>query len=125
MNEAELIEAWSTARLHIIVSQFAPTFLLAVSVVLFVLGVADQPIAVRLAMAGILLASGILGAVVQFSAATEGLAVIAALAALPARTPVGQAITRLGWTMTVVRFVTPAVFVAIFVAEILALFIPR
>lgn len=125
MTEHELIAAWATARNHIIVSQLAPTFLLAVSVLLFVTGVAEQPIAVRLAMAGILLASGILGAVVQFGAATEGLAVIASLAALPAATRVGQAVVGLRWTMVVVRIVTPVIFVAIFVAELWALFIPR
>lgn len=125
MTEADLIRAWSTARRHIVISQVAPTFLLAASLLLFVLDVADQPLAVRLAMAGILLASGLLGAVVQFAAASEALAVIGSLAALPATTPVGRTILGLRWTMIVVRIVTPVIFVAIFAAELWALFLPR
>lgn len=125
MDERELIAAWSTARNHIIVSQLAPTLLLAVSVLLFVAGVAQQPLAVRLAFAGILLASGVLGAIVQFGAASEGLAITASLAALPAATRVGQTIIGLRWTMVVVRIVTPIIFVAIFVAELWALFVSR
>jgi hypothetical protein len=76
-------------------------------------------------MAGILLASGILGAVAQITAATEGLAVSRALADLPAATPLGRSIAGMRWAMTIVRVVTPAVFVAIFLAELWALFIGR
>lgn len=125
LDEADLIRAWSVARNHIVISQIAPTLLLAASVLLFVLGVAEQPLPVRLALAGILLASGVLGAVVQFAAASEALAVVASLTALPAATPVGRTIAGLGWTMMVVRVVTPVIFVAIFAAELWALFLPR
>ena len=122
MDERELIARWTTARNHIVLSQIAPTFLLAVSLVLFVLGVATQPVAVRLAMTGILLASGILGAVVQITAASEGLGAVRVLAALPDRSPVAQSIVDLGWTMQIVRIVTPIIFLAVFAAEIWALF---
>jgi len=50
MNELDLISLWTKTRWHIIVSQ--------------------------LATAGVLLASGILGAVAQVSAANEGLTII-------------------------------------------------
>jgi hypothetical protein len=123
VTEQELIRAWQVARWHIIVSQFAPTFLLTLSIA-FLWSASYLPVPVRLAAAGILLASGILGAVAQISAAQEGLAVVEDLKALPAATAVGRRIARGALWMRVVQFVTPAIFVVIFVIELVALFAP-
>ena len=84
MTETQLIAHWNTARWHIIVSQLAPTFLLAVTVWMLVDGLAETALPVRLAAIGILLASGVLGAVAQFAAANEGAAVIEELRGLDA-----------------------------------------
>jgi hypothetical protein len=67
MTEIDLLGLWQKARLHLVISQMAPTFLLIATVALFPLGLGQAPIVVRLAALGILLASGILGALVQFS----------------------------------------------------------
>ena len=85
MSESELLGLWQKARLHLVLSQMAPTFLLIATVALFPLGLGQAPIVVRLAALGILLASGILGALVQFGAAAEAQAVATDLAALKTR----------------------------------------
>lgn len=69
--------------LDIIVPQLAPTLLLTATVWMLVGGLGDRELPVRIAAAGILLASGVLGAVSQYAAATEGRAVIDALRAMP------------------------------------------
>ena len=110
--------------MHIVVSQLAPTFLLTVTITALALNGGDGgPIAVRIAAAGILLASGILGAVAQYTAASEAQAIAADLRQLenPSRV-VAQIITTAGWTM-IVKFVTPAIFSAIFSAILWQLFI--
>ena len=121
MTEFELLRLWQKARLHIVVSQMAPTFLLIATVALFPLGLGQAPLVVRLAALGILLASGILGALVQFSSSAEAQAVSADLAALKTRSATSErAITLAPW-LNVVKFVTPAVFGVIFLLLMAAL----
>ena len=123
MNELDLISLWTKARWHIIVSQLAPTFLLAATVGFMALGLADASIATRLAAAGILLASGILGAVAQVSAANEGLTVIEDLTASQATTLVASRIMQSAPLLNVVKFVTPTVFILVFLALLAAMFL--
>jgi hypothetical protein len=122
MTENELIRHWNTARWHIIASQLAPTLLLALTVWMLVDGLAGASLAVRVAATGILLASGILGAAAQYAAATEGGAIVAGLAALDAPSPLARRIIAMGNGVHVVRFVTPAIFIVVFIALVLALF---
>ena len=123
MTENDLLAHWTTARWHIIVSQLAPTFLLAVTVWMLIEGLAETPLPVRLAAAGILLASGVLGAAAQFAAAQEGLAVIAELRALPSVSALGARVIASARGVDVVRFVGPAIFIAVFGALLWALFL--
>lgn len=123
MTEQELIAQWTSARWHIIVSQIAPTLLLALTVWMLLEGLAGTPIWVRLAATGILLASGILGAATQYGAATEGAGVVAALQALDSPGPVAQRIIGMGAGVLIVRFVTPTIFALVFVALMVALYV--
>ncbi len=123
MTETELIAQWNTARWHIIVSQLAPTFLLAVTVWMLVDGLAETELPVRLAAAGILLASGVLGAITQFAAASEGRAIIESLRSLPSSSTLSRRIVAMGRGVEIVRFVTPTIFVLTFVALLWALFL--
>ncbi|GAA1726978.1 hypothetical protein GCM10009766_03320 [Microcella frigidaquae] len=123
MTENELIALWTRARWHIIVSQLAPTFLLAVTVWLLLEGLGEAPLAARLAATGILLASGVLGATAQFSAGQEALAVIDDLRALPATSAVGRRIIASARGVDIVRFVGPAIFVLTFAALLAALYL--
>lgn len=123
MTENELIALWTRARWHIIVSQLAPTLLLAATVWLLLEGLGEAPLAVRLAATGILLASGVLGATAQFSAGQEALAVIDDLRALPAASAVGRRIIASARGVDIVRFVGPAVFVLTFAALLAALYL--
>lgn len=123
MTENELIALWTRARWHIIVSQVAPTFLLAVTVWLLLEGLGDAPVAVRLAATGILLASGVLGATAQFSAGQEALAVIDDLRTLPANSAVARRVIASARGVDIVRFVGPAIFVLTFAALLAALYL--
>lgn len=123
MTETELIAQWNTARWHIIVSQLAPTFLLAVTVWMLVEGLAETELPVRLAAAGILLASGVLGAITQFAAASEGRAIIESLRSLPSSSTLSRRIVAMGRGVEIVRFVTPTIFVLTFAALLWALFL--
>mgnify|MGYP001161706370 CR=1 FL=1 len=123
MTETELIAQWNTARWHIIVSQLAPTFLLAVTVWMLVDGLAETELPVRLAAAGILLASGVLGAITQFAAASEGRAIIESLRSRPSSSTLSRRIVAMGRGVEIVRFVTPTIFVLTFVALLWALFL--
>jgi ABC-type phosphate transport system permease subunit len=69
-----------------------------------------------------LLASGILGALVQYSASAEGQAIADDLKQLPAKTIVAKRVISLGPWLLVSKIVTPAVFIGIFGALMLALF---
>ena len=122
MTERDLISLWAKARWHVVISQLAPTFLLAVTVGLLTMGLADATLATRIAAAGILLASGILGAVAQISAANEGLTIIQDLTASQASTLLSSRIMQSAPYLLVVKFVTPSVFIIVYVALLLALF---
>ena len=114
MTELELIQLWNKNRQQIITAQFAPTFLLTASIGFLQFGLIETGWLVKFAALGILLASGILGALSQFSAATEAIAVAKDLAALPATSTIAKRIISLAPWQNVVRFITPAVFTAIF-----------
>lgn len=124
MSERDFIELWSKARWHIIVSQLAPTGLLGFTVWLGILDLGGTSLALRISAAGILLASGILGALAQYSAATEGMAIARDLIAVPPASITGRQIVELAPLLNVVRFVTPAIFIAVFVALMVELFAP-
>ncbi|PRY67532.1 hypothetical protein B0I08_106139 [Glaciihabitans tibetensis] len=123
MTEYELLGLWAKARLHIIVSQLAPTFLLIVTVALLFAGLDEASVAVRVATAGILLASGVLGAVAQISAANEAIAVADDLSSVSSVGAVTRRIVAQRPWVNVVRFVSPTIFVVIYLALLLALFI--
>lgn len=123
MSELDLIAAWRASRWHIIVAQLGPTFLLTFTVWFLLIGLDEAAAPVKVAATGILLASGILGAVAQVSAADEGLAVIEELRALPAATPLGRRIAASANWMQVVKWVTPTIFVLIYLALLWAIFL--
>ena len=115
MTERELLGLWNKARLHLILAQLAPTFLLIVTVGLLGAGLATAPLAVRLGALLILLASGILGALAEYSTATDAKAIAADLAELPQPSALTRSVQRPAPWLSVIRFVTPAIFVVIFV----------
>ena len=114
MTERELLGLWNKARLQLIIAQLAPTFLLIVTVGLLGAGLGSAPIAVRLAALLILLASGILGALAEYSTATDAKAIAADLAAVTTPSALTAAVLRQAPWLAVIRFVTPAIFVVIF-----------
>jgi len=119
MNSHEKFESWQRARQHLIISQIAPTFLLITIIGLLQFGLADAGLFVKIAAAGILLASGILGALVQFQSAQEAEVIAKDLAGGEYDRTVGRSA---GW-LWVPKFVTPAIFTGIFAALILAIFL--
>jgi hypothetical protein len=123
MNNSELIQQWNKLRDQVIIAQLAPSALLITSVALLQFGLADARMWVKLAFAGILLASGILGALAEYAAATEAIAVAGDLAEAGFETRQSKQIVAFSPFMNVVRFVTPAIFVAIFGAILFALFV--
>ncbi|TFD55115.1 hypothetical protein E3T55_01430 [Cryobacterium frigoriphilum] len=124
MTESDLIALWIKARWHLIVSQIAPTFLLTALVGFLAIGLDGADLGVKIGAAGILLASGILGAVVQISAANEGLAVIDDLRMIGAPSAISRRIVASAPWINVVRFGTPAVFVVVYLALLGAMFLP-
>lgn len=121
MTEKNLLELWLKTRNQLVLSQLAPTFLLITTVGL-VETIKNLGLYVSLAAAGILLASGILGALVQYSASVEGQAIAQDLRDLPAKSFVARRVMSLGPWLNVSKFVTPTVFMGIFGALMLALF---
>lgn len=120
MNELELIRLWQKSRQQIIVAQLAPTFLLITTA-----GLIDQvrtsgQLAVW-AVLGILLASGILGALAEYSAAHEAQAIAYDLRGIQKKSAIAMSIINGAKWMHVVKFVTPAIFVGIFIALFFAL----
>ena len=112
MNSSEKFAAWQRARLHLIVSQIAPTTLLVTTVALLQFGLAESSVMTRVAAVGILLASGILSALVQFQSASEAEHIAQDLSGGEYdQTVKGSA----GW-LWVPKFLTPAIFVVIFIA---------
>ncbi len=121
MDERDLLTLWYKNRLHIVLSQLAPTFLLIVTVWLMTAGLLEASELVKFSALGILLASGILGALVQFSSASDAMAVASDLSALSSSSRVTARVVAFSPWLNVVRFVTPAIFVVIFILIALAL----
>jgi hypothetical protein len=123
MTEFDLLALWTKARLHVILSQLAPTFLLIVTVALLFAGLDEASAAVRVATAGILLASGVLGAVAQISSANEAMAIADDLTTVPGAGALSRRIVAQRPWVNVVRFVSPTIFVVIYVALLWELFL--
>jgi len=120
MKERQLIDRWGRLRNQLIVAQLAPTFLLITSVGL----IADIRAAGTFAVwatLGILLASGILGALVEFSAAHEAQAVARDLGKLENPSELSKNIVKNAPWLYVAKYLTPTIFVAIFVFLVFAL----
>lgn len=122
MNERELVHLFGKSWMKIIIAQFAPTFLLITTVALMQFGLIEAPFGVRLSATLILLASGILGALAEYMAADEGVAISKMLSKEFGSSALAKQIQSQAKFMPVVKFVTPAIFVAIFVAILVALF---
>jgi hypothetical protein len=121
MTELDLIQLWNKLRNQVIFSQLAPTFLLIATISLINDGLANAAVEVRFATMGILLASGIFGYLAQYSSATEARAVIADIRTLKTKSKVATQIIRFANWLDVIRYVTPTIFVAIYVFLGLAL----
>lgn len=121
MNEQELIRLYGNSWKRIIFAQIAPTFLLITTVALLQFGLADSEFSVRAATLLILLASGILGALAEFAAADEAIAILEALKTSYADSLVLKRINLQAKMLPIVKYVTPAIFVMIFVFLISAL----
>jgi hypothetical protein len=121
VNELDLIQLWNRLRNQIIFSQLAPTFLLIVTIGLLNDGLAENEDAVKLATLGILLASGIFGFLAQYSAASEARAVLSELKTLNTKSKVSTQVIRFTSWINVIRFITPSIFVVIYVLLCIAL----
>ena len=115
MTELDLIQLWNKLRNQVIFSQLAPTFLLIVTIALINDGLAYAALEVRLATMGILLASGIFGYLAQYSTATEARALIAEIRTLKTKSKVSSQVIKFANWLDVIRYVTPTIFVAIYV----------
>jgi membrane protein DedA with SNARE-associated domain len=120
MDEKDLINLWNRSRMQLVVAQFAPTFLLITT--------AGLVPAIRAAghftvwsVLGILLASGILGALVEYSAAHEGQAIARDIRATRSKSAIAKTIVRTAKWLHVAKYLTPAIFIGIFVALAAAL----
>lgn len=120
MNELELIRLWQKSRQQIIIAQLAPTFLLITTAGL-VQQVRESGEFAVWSVVGILLASGILGALAEFTAANEAQAIARDISALKQKSMLASTILKQSVWMHVVKYLTPAIFVCIFVALFLAL----
>jgi hypothetical protein len=122
MTEAELIQEFQRNRLHIILAQLAPTGLLAFAALATPTIAAGNQFVVH-AFALILLASGILGALAEFSAASQAQAVIDDLKSLPGSSALRSRVIGFRPWLEIVKFVTPAIFVLIFLAILAGLYL--
>jgi hypothetical protein len=121
MNQKDLIQEFNRNRLHLILAQLAPTGLLAfASFATPTIAGYDQY--TKAAFALILLASGILGALAEFSAAASAQAVIDDLRELKSKSALAKKIIGYRPWLEVAKYVTPAIFVAIFAAIMGALY---
>ena len=120
VTEKELLDLWNRARTHLVLAQLAPTFLLITAVGL-VSAIRDSGTFAVWATLGILLASGILGALVEFAAAHEAQALARDIAAIAKPSHTSRTIIRFAPWLNVAKFLTPAIFVGIFVALAAAL----
>lgn len=124
VNELDLIARWNDARRTIVLAQLGPIFLLTSTIGLLQFGLADTSLLVRLAAAGILLATGVLGAVAQISAAGEAGAAARDLAASNPTSALGRRVSASGRWVGIVTVGTPTIFVTIFLALLVALLFP-
>jgi len=120
VNEKDLIELWNKSRNQLVTAQLAPTFLLITTAGL-VESLRHAGTWAVWSVIGILLASGILGALVEFSAAHEAQAIARDIQDLGSNTRAARAIKQTAPWLSVAKFVTPTIFVGIFVALLLAL----
>jgi len=116
MSEKELLELWVKFRNQLIFAQFAPTFLLITTVGLVPQIKAAGNLTIQ-ATVGILLASGILGALAEFQASHEAQTV----AKLENPSALSKTIAKSAIWLHVAKFLTPTIFVGIFVFLVLAL----
>jgi hypothetical protein len=121
MTELELIALWNKLRNQVIFSQLAPTFLLIVTIALLNDGITGQPLVLKLALLGILLASGIFGYLAQYSAATEARALLADIRTLKTKSKLSSQLLKFSKWLDVIRYVTPTIFAAIYVLLVIAL----
>ncbi len=120
MKERQLIDRWLSLRNQLIVAQLAPTFLLITTCGLAA-EIRSGGSFLVWATLGILLASGILGALVEFSAANEAQAVARDLAKLEKQSRLAKNIVKNATWLYVAKYLAPAIFIAIFVLLALAL----
>jgi len=120
MSEQELIQNYLKMRMQIIVSQLAPTGLLAFAVFATpTIAGFNEPL--RFAFVFILLASGLLGALVQFTSSREMQLVAADLASLESPSKTATGIAQWSQLYWIPMFVTPAIFLVIFISMIAGL----
>jgi hypothetical protein len=122
MTEAELIHEFQKNRLHIILAQLAPTGLLAFAAIATP-AIAQSEIYLIHGFALILLASGILGALAEYSAASQAQAVIDDLKTLPGTSKLRSRVISFRPWLMVVKYLTPAIFVIIYLAILAALYL--
>jgi hypothetical protein len=115
MNQRQLIQAWNNSWNRIIIAQLAPTALLITTVALLQFGLAQAALTVRVAAWLILMASGILGALAEFSAAHEAIGIAAELQKEAKKSLITDRIAGLTRWLPVVKYVTPAIFIGIFI----------
>ncbi|MEY4349193.1 MAG: hypothetical protein RL719_490 [Actinomycetota bacterium] len=120
MTERELIELWNRSRNQLVVAQFAPTFLLITTAGL-IPAIREAGTYTVWGVLGILLASGILGALVEYSAAHEAQAIARDIRALSFDSAISRTILKTAPWLHVAKYLTPAIFVGIFVALAAAL----
>jgi len=121
METSQLIREFNTNRLHLILAQLAPTGLLAFAAIATP-AIADSGEYLKAGFALILLASGILGALAEYSAASQAQAAIDSLKLVTDKNPLVERVISFRPWLEVAKFVTPAIFVAIFVAILLGLY---
>jgi hypothetical protein len=121
METSQLIREFNTNRLHLILAQLAPTGLLAFAAIATP-AIADSGEYLKAGFALILLASGILGALAEYSAASQAQATIDSLKLVTDKSPLVERVISFRPWLEVAKFVTPAIFVAIFVAILLGLY---
>ena len=121
MSEKELIRIWMQNRNQIILSQIAPTALLGASPFIVSL-LLEQSLALKISFSLILLASGILGAWAQFSAAEENEAVAISLSELKRKSEVSRQLIQRAPMLSVIKWGTTTIFTGVFIAILIALF---
>lgn len=120
MNEKDLFDLWNKSRMQLVVAQFAPTFLLITTAGL-VPAIREAGTFTVWAVLGILLASGILGALVEFSAAHEAQAIARDIKASGSTSTIARTIAKTAPWLHVAKYLTPAIFVGIFACLVVAL----